>query len=116
MNTSPVILVADDDPGFREVAVANLEANGFKTAIATDGEEAVEQTKKLHPAAVLMDIEMPNKDGIEATKELQEDSATKDVRVILVSNFKDPHIGVDYFRKDGDFSFLMRQVQSLVTA
>lgn len=52
MKTAPVILVADDDPGFREVAIANLEANGFEAAITTDGEEAVEQVKKLHLGAV----------------------------------------------------------------
>lgn len=107
--------MADDDPGFREIAIANLEANGFEAAVAMDGEEAVEQVKILHPAAVLMDIEMPNKDGIEATKELQQDPATKNVPVFIVSNFKNPHIGVGYFRKDGDYRPLMEQLRTFLS-
>lgn len=120
------MLVADDDPGFREVAIANLEASGLKTAIATDGEEAVEQVKTLHPAAVLMDVEMPHKDGVTVVADLSADPATKNILTIFVTNLgKDTVIALakkisfpinlqNYFNKDADYNLLMGKIRSAV--
>jgi DNA-binding NarL/FixJ family response regulator len=64
------ILVAEDDAGFRAALEALLAADArFKVAgTAADGREAVELAKKLKPDAVVMDIEMPELDGVEATR------------------------------------------------
>jgi len=127
-NVAPLILVVDDEPGFIEVIQAKLESQGFQTISATDGNEAVAKAKKFAPALILMDIEMPNKDGFTAANELANDAATKAIPSIFVTNLsKDTadslarkvslHLDTNnYFRKDGDYVFLLRQIRSYVTA
>lgn len=127
-NIAPLILVVDDDPGFREVMQAKLESQGFKTITAVDGDDAVLKAKKEKPGVILMDIEMPNQDGISASVELLKDPQTKTIPTIFVTNLSQDtaeslarrvslHVDSEhYFRKDGDYNFLLRQIRSSVTA
>ena len=65
------LLIADDQPLMRAGFRAVLEANGFEVvAEAGDGLEAVAAARATKPDVVLMDIQMPNLDGIEAIKQL----------------------------------------------
>jgi DNA-binding NarL/FixJ family response regulator len=86
--TSPhSVLVVDDQAPFRAAAKAVLRRlAGFELAgEASSGPEAVELVGKLHPALVLMDINMPEMSGIEATRRIV--SAHPDVVVILCSTY-----------------------------
>lgn len=125
-NISPLILVVDDDPGFLEVMQAKLESQGYRSVAATDGNSAISKAKQVKPAIILMDVEMPEKDGITAAAELAADPATKAIPTIFVTNLtketadslaRKVSLHVDsehYFRKDGDYSFLLRQIKSSV--
>jgi two-component system, response regulator PdtaR len=63
------VLIVDDQESIRELLQRQLEKLGHTIAgKAANGQEAVEQTKSLQPDVVLMDIEMPKMDGLEATK------------------------------------------------
>jgi two-component system alkaline phosphatase synthesis response regulator PhoP len=120
----PYILVADDNKDFREVLVAKLKAKGFTTKTASDGREAVTIAKKTLPDLVLMDVEMPHKDGVEATLDLQQDPHTKQIKVLFISNLGDswPQVtevnrrlaqqmgAVDYFKKGGDLDELVMKI------
>lgn len=66
------ILIADDQPRVRESLRALLETQAGLTVVgeARDGQEAVEQAAALAPEIVLMDLEMPRKDGLAATAEI----------------------------------------------
>jgi len=66
------ILVAEDDERFRAALDALLAADGRFTVVghASNGQEAIELAKSLRPDAVIMDIEMPEVDGVEATRAL----------------------------------------------
>ena len=66
------ILVAEDDEAFRSALEALLAADGRFEVVghADNGREAIELAKKLKPDAVIMDIEMPELDGVEATRAL----------------------------------------------
>ena len=68
---NPSVLVVDDEHFFREVLKKILSDAGFSVvAEASDGDEAVSKFREFSPALVLMDIYMPNKSGIEATRDI----------------------------------------------
>ncbi len=64
------VLIVDDDIAIREILKIML--NDFEVIEASDGESAVELYKKERPDIVFMDILLPKKDGIQATKEILE--------------------------------------------
>lgn len=65
------VLIADDDPLVRAAVGVLLPAEGFKLAgEARDGGEAIDQVKALRPDLLLLDLNMPNKAGLEALREL----------------------------------------------
>ena len=65
------VLIVDDEPFFRQMLRDMLQSNGFRVvAEASSGDEAVAMFRTSAPALVLMDIYMPDKNGIEATREL----------------------------------------------
>lgn len=76
------ILVVDDVQDNRDVAVGVLERFDFEVYEAENGKEAIEKVNKYKPNLVLMDIKMPVMDGIEATKILKANDATKNIPVI----------------------------------
>ncbi len=81
------ILVADDHALIRMglVSLVNTEPDITVVAEAVDGKQAVEQFVKFNPDLVLMDLRMPNKNGIEATLEIRKKCAT--ARVLMLSTF-----------------------------
>ena len=83
------ILVAEDDEGFLDALEAVLTADGRFAVVgrARNGREALELAARLRIDAVVMDIEMPELDGIEATRQLHEENP--DLPVLAIS-------GVDY--------------------
>jgi len=101
------ILVAEDDEAFLDALATALEADSrFSVAArARNGREAVELAARVRPDAVVMDIEMPEIDGVEATRQLQADRP--DLPVIAISGtdyeeraFEIRQAGaVDYVRK-----------------
>jgi len=70
------ILVVDDNISNQKVASMVLNKMGYNTKLANNGQEAIIQASRYHPAAILMDIEMPIKDGLQATEELRRSNFT----------------------------------------
>ena len=70
-SNSPLVLVAEDSPVNRLVTVRVLERAGFRVHVVNDGREALEALSSQRYDAVLMDCQMPNVDGYEATRELR---------------------------------------------
>jgi two-component system sensor histidine kinase/response regulator len=69
--SSPVILVAEDNDVNRILAIRMLERRGYRVEAVGDGSQAVEALKRCSYAAVLMDCQMPEQDGYDATSELR---------------------------------------------
>lgn len=69
---TPSLLIADDDPGFRETLRVVFEPTGYRTLLAGDGEEALKivHTETIH--VVLLDMHMPKLTGLETLRMLKE--------------------------------------------
>jgi RNA polymerase sigma factor (sigma-70 family) len=88
--TGPLrVLIADDDDLMRAGLRAVLASDDgiVVTAEAADGHEAVRHTRALHPDVVLMDVRMPNLDGIAATREIVTSVAS--TRILILTTFED---------------------------
>ncbi|MGH3147091.1 MAG: response regulator [Rubrobacter sp.] len=80
------VLIADDHPLFRD-GMAGLLDSVKETEVvgeAADGEEAVRLARELRPAVILMDLNMPGKNGIEATREVLEENPNAGVLVVTM--------------------------------
>ncbi len=62
----PTVLIVDDDRGLRELYKSELSLEGYEVMAAATGKEAVEILKESRPDVIVMDIRMPEMDGIEA--------------------------------------------------
>jgi len=76
------ILVVDDEPKIRMFIRANLEARGYDVHMAQDGVEAVETASRILPDVIVLDVNMPNMDGIEACRRIRE---WADMPIIILS-------------------------------
>jgi two-component system, NarL family, nitrate/nitrite response regulator NarL len=93
------ILIADDHPHARKAVVAMLEDDPYFNIVgqAKNGKEAVEMSQLYHPDIILMDIEMPVINGLEATKIIKEKSPFIKVIVLSVSdNVADLFTAIQY--------------------
>ena len=81
------LLIADDHPAFREGLSRLLEEEEDLecVAISADGTEAVKLAKELHPDVAIIDVSMPNLDGIKATEQIK--ATSPDTAVLMVSAF-----------------------------
>jgi DNA-binding response OmpR family regulator len=67
-----VVLLVDDDPAIRRALAAGLELEGFAVVGASGGRAALEAAERVHPAVVLLDLNMPDLDGLEVLRRLRE--------------------------------------------
>jgi CheY-like chemotaxis protein len=79
----PKILVIDDDPDVRDVTAMMLQKLGYSVLVATSAAEAVQMVSEQAPAVILMDVFMPDKNGLELAMELSQHN--KAVSIILMS-------------------------------
>lgn len=84
------ILISDDEAPLRHALRDKLTHEGFEIEEASDGEEALEKLRSFKPDLMLLDFVMPRKDGVEVLKEMQEDKAIRDIKVIMLTNLSDP--------------------------
>jgi two-component system alkaline phosphatase synthesis response regulator PhoP len=69
------ILVVDDEVDFVELMTLRLEANGYEVITANNGKDALDQAKKEKPDAILLDIMMPEMDGLTVLKKIRSEDA-----------------------------------------
>lgn len=83
------ILIVEDDKNIRDLYTTALEAVGFDVMTAEDGTPGVELALKHHPAAILMDIIMPEMSGHQAVAKIRKDPWGKDAKIIYLTNMSD---------------------------
>jgi two-component system KDP operon response regulator KdpE len=82
VSTQPLVLVADDEPRITKLVAIALAEEGFRVVSASGGEDAILKAEEYRPDVVLLDIVMPDLDGIEVMRQLRE---RRPVPVILLT-------------------------------
>jgi two-component system alkaline phosphatase synthesis response regulator PhoP len=73
------ILLVDDEPDILEIVGYNLVNEGYQIFTASNGIEAITKSKEVQPHLILLDVMMPEMDGIEACEKIREFDSLKDV-------------------------------------
>jgi signal transduction histidine kinase/CheY-like chemotaxis protein len=114
----PLILIIEDDVAAAELLTRQLQAAGFRTHVARTGTEAIAKARALHPAAITLDILLPELDGWEVITRLKREEETSSIPVVVVSVVDNPELGkalgaLDYFVKPVDGKLLVDRLRGL---
>jgi len=118
-HTGRSILIIEDDPKTIKLLGDILQVSGFVIMEATTGRQGVESARRNNPDLILMDIQLPVMDGLQSTRVLKQDPATRGIPVIALTAYAMPgdrermiQAGCDeYIKKPFD----IREVQRKVT-
>ena len=122
MREPPLILVVDDNEANVDILVTRLEARGYATIVARDGEEALETARAKLPDLILLDVMMPKLDGFEVARRLKADASLPFMPIILVTAKADTRDvvagleagGDEYLTKPVDHAALLARVRSIL--
>ena len=79
------ILIVEDNPANMKLAVFILERNGHQAIQAVDAETGLRAAREQKPDLILMDVQLPGMDGLEATRILKADAATRAIPVLALT-------------------------------
>ncbi len=122
MSSMIKILVVDDDPDIIEILRYNLSLAGYQVKTAFNGKEAVKKAKLFLPEIILLDIMMPEMDGIEACTQIKLLPSLKKTMIIFLSARSEDFTqiaafdagGDDYISKPVKPKILLRKIRSVV--
>ncbi|MDF2875168.1 MAG: atoC 3 [Sporomusa sp.] len=105
MNNNYTVMVVDDEDSVRKLLSAVLKREGYQVVCAESGDEALSKFKTFQPDLVIMDIRMPNIDGITAFKEMRQ--LSQNVTVILMTAYAAVETAVEAI-KLGAFDYVIK--------
>ncbi len=116
------ILYVEDHEGNIYMMGKRLQKDGYETIVAMDGETAIAMARASMPDLILMDLQLPGTDGLEATRQIKANPKTKHIPIIAVSAFamyddrdKALAAGCDaYYSKPIDFQLLRTHIKELL--
>ena len=85
MNDKPIILVVDDEPDILEFIEYNLKKEGFQVATANNGKQAIEEAHRVKPQLIILDIMMPEMDGVEVCRQLRSEDIFEQTIIAFLS-------------------------------
>jgi len=115
----PKILIVEDEKNQRELYAMELQDRGYETDQAANGREAVEKVQKNAYDLVLMDIRMPEMDGIEALGKIAKDKKTPVIIYTAYSNYKSNFMtwtADAYLTKSSNFDELAAKIREILAA
>jgi CheY-like chemotaxis protein len=81
----PLILLVDDEPSIRETVSFILEMEGYQVVTAENGDEALEQIRRLQPPVVLLDAMMPRRDGFDVCRTVKSDPTLAATKIVMLT-------------------------------
>jgi DNA-binding response OmpR family regulator len=119
---SGTILVVDDDAEIRQLLSMMLNFSGYEAQVAADGMEAWRQIQRQRPDLLILDVMMPELDGISLCRKLREENRTADLPIIMLSGKAHPeaveeglNAGADrYMTKPMAMDELTREMKTLL--
>jgi two-component system cell cycle response regulator DivK len=81
------ILIVDDNPANLKLARVLLQGEGYEVRTAVDAEDALRLLEAFTPRLILMDIQLPGMDGLELTRRLKSDAATKGIVILALTAY-----------------------------
>ena len=116
------ILLVDDEPDILEIVGYNLQQEGFQILTAANGREAVATAKKEHPQLIIMDVMMPEMDGMEACEAIRKIPELNDVIITFLTARNEDYSQVagfdvgadDYISKPIKPKLLVSKVKALL--
>lgn len=109
------ILIVDDEPDIVEFISYNLRNKGYLIATANDGVQAIRKAKEFRPDLILMDVMMPNKDGMEAVRELRVLPEFENTAIIFLTALNDEKYEIEGLRIGAD-DFISKPIKPEVLA
>lgn len=117
------ILIVDDEPSIRDLFVETLSPHGFECLIAKNGLEGLNLSLTAKPDIILLDLRMPEMDGLTMLRELREKESTKKTPVIILSTVNDEKsvseallLGVSVFIEKSNWNIteLLERIRSVI--
>ena len=81
------ILIVEDNPLNMKLFSAMIAAQGYEVLQAEDGVQGLDLAQRLHPDLIIMDIQLPNMSGLDVTRNLKADEATRGIPIIATTAF-----------------------------
>ncbi len=81
------VLLVEDDESVLEMYRLKLELDGYRVSTAGDGEDGLRKAEELRPDIIFLDIRLPKMDGFEVLRRLRSQETTKEIPVIILSNY-----------------------------
>ena len=118
------ILIADDDSDIRQLVIYSLADEGHEVSVAKNGQEAIDHVVASPPDLLLLDIMMPEKDGYDVLRALEEQGKVGFTKILVLTakgSERDWKLGFDlgadrYMTKPFDPSELLETVNDMLTA
>ncbi len=111
--TKAKILLADDDSDILEMLSYNLEQDGFDVKTVGNGRSAVDEAYKMNPDVIVLDVMMPEKDGVEVCQELRSSELFKNTIIVFVSARSEDFTQLSAFDSGAD-EYLVKPIRPKV--
>lgn len=97
---SETLLLADDEAAITDPLLTTLTRHGYKVLVARDGDEALQQARHSHPQVVILDIEMPKRDGFDVCRSLRREGI--DTPIIMLTKITNTLSKLGSFEEGAD--------------
>lgn len=107
------IVLADDDPDILEMMEYNLSKEGYHVICANNGKEAIDLVKEHKPTLVVLDIMMPEKDGVEVCTYLRADPEFNETMIVFLTARSEDYTQIACYESGGD-DYIVKPVKPRV--